>query len=575
MAFTAIVIADLIDSKKLSANVGGVVTIDRLREAMSQFITFKLDELNLGQQVLINNIESQGDNVQFRLEAANLDKLADLAIATIIAAFTGGPSSDRFRYLAFSIDTNKHYQPRIKFFSELSKDEKGSKYHIAIERSLHSAIADATVSRWLESQEHEDCVVNFKGEPYTGAYVDLYCLIEKHNRGAQRRWRTRNYSELLGPDVIGKLKKQEGLSSNLKAQIIKSVYFHLDHTYGQLDIGSLATKAMLIEGEIQGLMHKALLDYFESSFRTFVNLPDSFFTIRNLMFQIRYGQRIDRPILEVRILPKEYSSNASLEDEIQLDGCGYFTTVVIAADSNLKSHFNRICQLIKLIYETSYQWLIENLLKKLNELEINGSVPLYNYIRVVFKTESKAFLANKIWLGVFTEDKGYYLLDKDTSKHVLELLEKREYRSTKSPAYHLLHLIGLIMPYDKSASRHAIQENKPIDFELSKVAYISDDFDLMKTEEQMVQGGMYSVYVISGTKNMRLVAGFPTRYKSEILPVLEKHQNEIAVLYETQLQNLERYIQLLRKNFAHINWSQIGDFIGGLMGGFTKSLFQP
>src|SRR5215212_1540449 len=128
MASTAIVIADLIGSKQLSANVGGVATIDRLREAMSQFLTFKLDELNLGQQVLINKIESQGDNVQFRLEAANLEKLADRALATIIAAFTGGPSSDRFRYLAFSIDTNKHYQPRIKFFSDISKDEKGSRY---------------------------------------------------------------------------------------------------------------------------------------------------------------------------------------------------------------------------------------------------------------------------------------------------------------------------------------------------------------------------------------------------------------------------------------------------------------
>jgi hypothetical protein len=44
---------------------------------------------------------------------------------------------------------------------------------------------------------------------------------------------------------------------------------------------------------------------------------------------------------------------------------------------------------------------------------------------------------------------------------------------------------------------------------------------------------------LSGAKNMRLVAGFPTRYKSEILPLLEKNQDEIAVLYETQLQNLE------------------------------------
>lgn len=371
------------------------------------------------------------------------------------------------------------------------------------------------------------------------------------------------------------MKNQERLSSHFKAQIIKDVYFHLENSYSQLDIGSLAIKAMPIETVIQGLMHKALLDYFAFSFRTFVNLPDNFFIIRNLMYQIRYGQRIDSPVLEVRILPKEYSSNNFLEAEVQLDGGGYFTKVFVAVNSNLKPHFNRICQLIQLIYETSYQWLIEILLKKLSELETSGSIPLYNYIRVIFKAESKSFMANKIWLGVFTEDNGYYLLDKDTSKHILELLNKREYRSTKSPVYHLLHLIGLIMPYEKSASRHAIQENKPIDFPLSKVAYISDDFDLMKTEEQMVQGGMYSVYVISGTKKIRLVAGFPTSYKSEILPLLKKHQNEIAAIYEAQLRNLEKYIGLLRKNFAHINWSQIGDFIGGLMGGFTKSLYQP
>jgi ribosomal protein S17E len=371
------------------------------------------------------------------------------------------------------------------------------------------------------------------------------------------------------------MKKHERLPPRFKAQTIKDVFFHLEKSYSQLEIGSLSEQVMSIETTIQGLMHKALLDYFAFSFRTFVNLPDNFFRVKNQMYQIRYGQRVDKPVLEVWILPKEYSASNFLEAEVQLDSGGYFTQVFVAANSTLKSHFSRICELIQLIFETSYQWLTELLLKKLSELQMGGSIALYNYIRVVFKAESKAFFANKIWLGVFTEDKGYYLLDKDTSKHVLELLNRREYRSTKSPIYHLLHLTGLIMPYEKSVSRHAIQENKPIDFPLRKVAYISDDLDLLKTEEQMVQGGMYSLYPISVSKKLRLVAGYPTRYKSEILPILEKHQNEISSIYEAQLRNIEKYINLLSKNFARINWSQIGDFVGGLIGGFTKSLSQP
>jgi hypothetical protein len=357
-----------------------------------------------------------------------------------------------------------------------------------------------------------------------------------------------------------------------KVELIKNIYRHLDEAFRALDIVSIAAESGRIEDEIRGLLHREIFDYLCNSYPSFRAVSTDHFKVNTIMYQLEFGRLVGRPNLEVWIRPTEGPNAGPLEKEINLDGWGYYTRVSVVVSSNLKSNFGRICEVIKLVYDTSYGWLEETMLQKLNERKNECAVALYNYLRVVFRTESKDFLANNIWFGVFSDEKGCYLLDRDSSTHILDILSERKYRSEKSPMYHLLHLIGSITPYEKAISRLAIQENKCVDFPLPRAAYMSDDLDLFKTEEQMVQGGKYSLYPLSVNKKIRLVAAFPTIYKKDILPILKRHRSEISRIYESQIRSVDKLIRLLQKQFGKANWSQIGEFVGGVMGGFGKTV---
>lgn len=177
MASNLMFVVDLIGSKAAAALPGGHRSIQSQCIDMRLYLNNLWSHLNYDRAVTIKPQNPQGDDVVYQFEAASPQELADFASATAIHAFCDGPAGTFFRYVIYSVESGKTYYPRIKVFGDLSKTEMGKQHHIAIERGVVSSLTDTDVIAWLQDVPHVETDLKLTGEPWTGAYVDLYCPV--------------------------------------------------------------------------------------------------------------------------------------------------------------------------------------------------------------------------------------------------------------------------------------------------------------------------------------------------------------------------------------------------------------
>jgi len=181
MSSTATLIVDIIGSKELASQPGGHASIHELCQGIRTFLDSEFEHLNRRHSLDISQQNPQGDDVQYRLDGASPQEIANVSLAAVIAAFSSSPVGKRFRYIVYTLEANINYQPRIKTFGDISKTEEGKRHHIAVERSLVSSLTDSRIINWLETAEHLPTSLELRGEPWTGVHVDLYCTVRTGN----------------------------------------------------------------------------------------------------------------------------------------------------------------------------------------------------------------------------------------------------------------------------------------------------------------------------------------------------------------------------------------------------------
>ena len=131
------------------------------------------------------------------------------------------------------------------------------------------------------------------------------------------------------------------------------------------------------------------------------------------------------------------------------------------------------------------------------------------------------------------------------------------------------------MPYGVSFSREAVQKNDYAEFSLPRAAYVSDMIDIVKTEEQMTKNSDYAIFPIIREGKLKLVAGFPSANRAEVLPIIRSHQKELSKIFIAEMNGLKKHLKNLKSNFTRMSFSDAGDFVGGMLGGLLKSMTSP
>jgi hypothetical protein len=339
-----------------------------------------------------------------------------------------------------------------------------------------------------------------------------------------------------------------------------------------LSLGELKSEATRIEETIQNTALASIINLFSQN-KSFRPSGQSEFIFNDKLYKVNIGPSVSTPTIHICILNSLEPNCARTSSGAKtIPGIGYFNALDVEVPVTLKNHLPKLTEEIERIYSMSYAWLEEEFFRNIKELEEGFSEALYSHLRIALSASGKKELASKVWFSIFSEKNGYYAIDGSAIRQILNTLKGRKYISDQSPLGHIVELLGLSMPYNKSLSQFAITNSKYHEFSLKKAAYISDMKGVFKTEEQMVEGGAYAIFPLGAIGDRRLVAAFPSNLRDDLLPIFEENAKKFGEIYASETKNLKRHITKIQSSFKKMDYTELGGLIGGIIGGIFKNI---
>jgi len=189
-----IILADLIGSKTLAEEPGGIDDIVRFRDEVYRSIQSSTKDFEPNLQV------PGGDDVRCELVGNDWGSLADKALIATINALK--ISRERFRYVIYSVDETSSYEPRHLPFTGMSKHSEGRLYHLAIDSIVQSNLRDTLVIEWLKARPRVKIDVEIP-IPKSTTPVHLYLPINPASPGPGGTSNSGKPSEIRNSNVKG------------------------------------------------------------------------------------------------------------------------------------------------------------------------------------------------------------------------------------------------------------------------------------------------------------------------------------------------------------------------------------
>jgi len=346
----------------------------------------------------------------------------------------------------------------------------------------------------------------------------------------------------------------------------------LNDRFPLLSLGELQSEAARIEEAIQNTALASIMHLFSQN-KSFRPSGQSEFIFNDKLYRINIGPLISTPSIHICILNSLDPTCARVSSGTRaIPGIGYFNELEVEVPTTLKNHLSKITEAIERVYLMSYAWLEEEFFRNIKELEEGFSEALYSHLRIALSASGKKELASKVWFSIFSQKNGYYAIDGSAIRQILNTLKSRKYSSEQSPLSHVVELLGLSMPYNKSLSQYAIAKSEYHEFSLKKAAYISDMQGIFKTEEQMVEGGAYAIFPLGSIGDRKLVAAFPSNLRDDLLPVFKENSKKFNAIYALETKSLKRHIIKIQSSFKKMDHAELGGLIGGIIAGIFKNI---
>jgi hypothetical protein len=176
MSTLLVVSADIIASKGIADQPGGVETIRIWREQMRNELIHAIKVSTKSDKLSVTEATHAGDNVELRVAGTDLTSVANGILGALATVLTACSIGTRFRYTVFPIDTHIQYHPRFSAFAALGKNE-AKDYHFAIDRSVSRALG-VDVALWYTKNLAQEITIAYSaGESATGTVVHAFCRI--------------------------------------------------------------------------------------------------------------------------------------------------------------------------------------------------------------------------------------------------------------------------------------------------------------------------------------------------------------------------------------------------------------
>lgn len=263
-------------------------------------------------------------------------------------------------------------------------------------------------------------------------------------------------------------------------------------------------------------------------------------------------------------LATEFPSLSQLSS-IVLETRGRVREIQIQVDERLAVLFDGASELCKTVFEVGYRWLEERVKNAIGVFRSDVAAAVYSKLRVLLSVD----LANQIWLGVFIEVIGHYLLGPDQIRVALDRAGERRLHIPQSPLEAVTRFATAVFPFEKSLSRDAFVENRIIQRGIHAAPYAPTGIQL--AEEQVYRIDRISIQPLVREGPTLLTAAYPIEIESNVAPSLETVKPVLKALLEERANDLHRCMAMLRASRVSSDLfpklaEGAGAFIKGLLG---------
>ncbi|MCB1055440.1 MAG: hypothetical protein KDD11_07990 [Acidobacteria bacterium] len=324
----------------------------------------------------------------------------------------------------------------------------------------------------------------------------------------------------------------------------KDLVEDLDRLFQPFDLSSFSELAPVIEGFIEQYVNTAIRDHREVLASSAGLLgAGAFLEIGGV--RIRTGVALDLwapSVLEIVIVPdEEPPARRPRSRKIAIEGVGRVREVRLLVAPELDIDTEQLELMVKTTLESGYSWLREKFRLALASEEDSMAGEVYSHLRAILPDQE---VWERVWLWSYVDGEGAYLGDPKLSDAKLLDIRGHPLAAGKSPVELLVTALTTLSHLSDSFTQEAIKSGEPIDVDLRTALYGDDEPVYVVSERLLFGESALTIYPIVRSGRGLFLAGFPARLRSELIPIFDRHREELGQRF---LVNRSKINRLLRK----------------------------
>jgi hypothetical protein len=287
---------------------------------------------------------------------------------------------------------------------------------------------------------------------------------------------------------------------------------------------------------------------------------DHFCTSEGQPFKISLAPNIRYPEeLTVTLYPARQPRTKvkAVRRRLKTDYGGY-THIVIAFSDGLEPNHDLLQLTAECVISIIYEWTYSRLLSIHRTANETITGRLYGRIREIHPDPGD------MWIGFVHKGRCYYLIDPHRRETLLSKMSQAGREIGTEPLALAIVLIGMDLPFEKSATREAFSNCKPLRINIGTLPYAVSTPDLV-TAEQIIYG-TEEIVVIPITHLERtetfLVAFSPVATSEFWIAFFDRYKIDFASILKDETSSLSKIAKASKRFFPSRMSRVIGDTLG-------------
>lgn len=291
---------------------------------------------------------------------------------------------------------------------------------------------------------------------------------------------------------------------------------------------------------------------------SYVEAPDGIFIVAGVPHQVNvaaHTTQFSTLVVTVAAISPGASTLVRRSTSTIVQTIGRFQKIQLYTSGVLLPAKDHILAAAAVALRTAYECLLEYTAKRLATLRNQTASVMYAALRRNLAAE----LADNVWLYAFADGQGFYIPDDQARGVAAARLQRRRLTTTRSPGILLTDFVTHVLPLERTFSREAIKEGKPVTGVFAAAPYADEGVGV--TEEAVYDARALITQPVARVNDAIVVAGYPISLASEIQPTVTNVAPHLQLALEESTSALHSHLSDLRALAAGKETSETGSWL--------------